>query len=98
MAWRYNFSSDGVIAASKNAFCYTITKSFVDPKTLDEQMLVYFVARSLKLKSIDEIYKSEVLKNYVTFLQKGWNKDASLEELVPLFEAQRAARIQKVGY
>lgn len=72
MAWRYNFTGEGLITDVKNAFCFTATKSFVDTATLKDQELIYFVAKSLHLSSVDEIIKNKVLADYVEFLRKGF--------------------------
>lgn len=84
MAWRYNFSADGVISSIKNAFCYTVTKSFVDGSSLNDQQLTYFVAQSLGLKSILDIEKNETIQEYVKFLQGGRKNSRSLSEVEEL--------------
>ena len=84
MAWRYNFSADGVIATIKNAFCYTVTKSFVDGSSLDDQQLTYFVAQSLGLKNILEIQKNETIQEYIKFLKRGRKNSRSLNEVEEL--------------
>ncbi|MGO4330490.1 hypothetical protein AB4Z48_03370 [Cupriavidus sp. 2TAF22] len=74
MAWRYNFSGDGLIAEVKNAFCFTATKSFVDAEELKAQELIYFVAKSLKLESVEEIVKNPTLEQYVRLLKDGYKR------------------------
>jgi hypothetical protein len=73
MAWRYNFSSNTVVANLKNAFCFTIIKSFVDASTLTSNEIQFFVAKSLGLKTITDIQKDETLKSYVEYLVKSWS-------------------------
>lgn len=72
MAWRYNFSGEGVIASVKNAFCFTTTKSFVDTSELRKSELRYFVARSLELKSVEQLLENETLKKYVELLEQDY--------------------------
>lgn len=86
MSWRYNFSAEGVISTCKNAFCFTATKSFVDTTDLRSQELVYFIARSLKLDSIEDIMKNENLKQYVKYLQDGFKPKALRDSILEYSE------------
>ncbi|MEG4074068.1 hypothetical protein QUA30_15455 [Microcoleus sp. Pol14C2] len=79
MSWRYNFSGEGIIANAKNAYCFTITKSFVDTRTLVPGQLIYFVAKSVGAKSIEDIKKNPVLMDYVKFLQDGWDRNKPID-------------------
>ena len=81
-AWRYNFSSDQIIEKIENIYCFIITKSFIDNSTLTKPQLNYFVAKSLNLKSLDEIIKNDTIKQYVEFLKQDYdeNKDNRLSE------------------
>lgn len=74
MAWRYNFTGEGLITEVKNAFCFTATKSFVDTTNLKDQELIYFVAKSLHLSSVEEIIKNKVLADYVDLLRNGFKR------------------------
>lgn len=89
LAWRYNFSGEGVIASAKNAYCFTITKSFVDSSTLVPGQLVYFVAKSVGAKSIEEIKSNKNIMEYVDFLMKGWNQNKPLDLTIADYHALR---------
>lgn len=69
MSWKYNFSSDQIISKISNAYCFTLTKSFIDNNSLRKSQLRYFIAQSLGLTDLDELMKNEDLKKYVSYLQ-----------------------------
>lgn len=79
MAWRYNFTSKGVIATTSNAFCFTATKSFVDSSTLNKQELIYFLSKSLGLSSVSEVMENENLKLYVDYIASNMKPMTALE-------------------
>jgi len=87
MAWRYNFTGKGLIDKIENAFCYTVTKSFVDEQALSPMQLRYFLAKSMNLKSIEDIDKSDVLKRYLDVLMR-YRKPPQLNTMsaIPAFE------------
>lgn len=61
-AWRYNFSSEGVISTAKNAFAFLMAKSIVDYKKLSPGEMIYFVQQVVgsdtdKIKEIIQAIK-----------------------------------------
>lgn len=92
MAWKYNFSGEGVIATAKNAYCFTLTKSFADTEKLKLPMIGYFVAKSLGVKSIDEIMSNPTLKSYVEYLKDNLStKERTNSVMIDEYRALRRA-------
>jgi len=77
MSWRYNFSGNQIISNVQNAYCFTLTKSFIDNNSLSKSQLKYFLAKSLGLTNLDEIMENENLKKYVEYLQDSLDESKS---------------------
>ncbi|CAE6365388.1 unnamed protein product [Rhizoctonia solani] len=63
--WRYNFSSDGIIAQQQNVLCYIICSSVVDRSVLTFDELIYLIS---------EHAGDDDVEAYIDSLAKIWRK------------------------
>lgn len=70
-AYKYKFSSKGIIAECENVFCYTMSKSIVDHKKLKKDEIVYFITKMCK-KENSEV-KLEDVMSFMRELVNVWN-------------------------
>ncbi|AHM72231.1 hypothetical protein [Yersinia hibernica] len=85
--WRYNYSSEGIIAHVKDVFCCTFCKSVVDHTKVRLDTLIYLISE----QSGDDF---DTLEAYITKLKKIWGlleaetPQHVLNRVEPLLNAQ----------
>ncbi len=68
IGWRYNFSQENIMGAN-NIYCYLLVLSYVDPKAVSKDKLIYEVYDKINYMPNKNTLEENRLSNYIQSLQ-----------------------------